>query len=327
LKRLFSLAVLAVMLLTSCSGVSDKPGDVSAVDPTPTASAKDTPPVPLPEVIAAVAAAETLKQLPGNITPQELIQVQQADIKLWGLPGCNPASSDTSIDLSKCVVGDKNGTKTLVVLGDSNAFMWSQSLDFAGQRNGWKIVVVSKDNCGPATMLYYSYPLKRDFTECEDWQKWRQEQIAQIKPAAVLLVGWYGGNAGPDRPTDPIIWRDDLVKTVQQFPLGTKTAFLANSPHITLNPGDCLAKHSDDISQCAEQASDVVPAKGNEGIREAADQVGGTYIDDTPWFCAQSCPIVINNLVAYSGKYHINNDYGRYLSGVLADALRPALLP
>jgi hypothetical protein len=323
LRRILPLIALAV-LMTACSGVSDSPGAAAVA---PIEDLSKTPPVSLPDVLAAVAAAEKPQPMPGSITPQQLIAVQKADMDLWGLAGCNPDYEETKINPQQCLVGDQKGAKTLVVIGDSNAFMWSQSLDLAGKRNGWKIYVLGKDNCGPAEMLYYVYPLKRDFTECNDWQTWRQEQIAKMMPAAVLLIGWYGANGGPDRYTSPDDWRDGLVKTAQKFPPGVKPVFMANSPHITVSPGDCLAKDPSDITKCSSPASEVVPTDANDAIKQAADEVGGTDIDDTPWFCAETCPVVINGIIPYSGIYHINHAYGRYLSGVLADALRPEMGP
>jgi hypothetical protein len=94
----------------------------------------------------------------------------------------------------------------MVVIGDSNAFMWYQGLDFIGKRQNWRIVVLGKDNCGPATMTYYQWQLKRDLTECNTWQKWRMDQVRTLNPEVVLLSGWYDGDrgiAGPDRPFTP----------------------------------------------------------------------------------------------------------------------------
>jgi hypothetical protein len=203
--------------------------------------------------------------------------------------------------------------------------MWSQGLDLVGKRNNWKIYVLGKNNCGPAALTYYQYQLKRDLVECDAWQNWRMDQIRQLKPAAVVLIGWYGNNTGPGRPFSPQVWRDGLIKTVEQLPPGTKPVLINNQPHITINPGECLARNSDAVNKCAEKASDVVPTEANAAIQQAAEMTSGAYVDVTPWFCAETCPLVIADVVPYSGKYHINNDYGRYLSGVLADVLRPAM--
>ncbi|PMD04295.1 SGNH hydrolase domain-containing protein, partial [Brevibacterium paucivorans] len=41
----------------------------------------------------------------------------------------------------------KNGTKTLVVAGDSHAVQWVPAFEEALGRDGWKIVVIARENC------------------------------------------------------------------------------------------------------------------------------------------------------------------------------------
>jgi hypothetical protein len=93
-------------------------------------------------------------------------------------------------------------------------------------------------------------------------------------------------------------------------------------PHISKPPGECLVEHLSDISKCAEKASDIVPTYANDAIKQAAAATNSLYIDVTRWFCDQTCPTVIAGIIAYCGIYHITHDYGRYLSAVLAEALR-----
>ena len=327
MKGLIPIFVMMMVALTSCALPNSSSSETSAADASGAESAPPPAPVPLDAVLAAVKTAQTATQLPTSVTPAILSKVQRSDISLWGMADCNPEYGTTSLDdLEPCTVGDPDGAKTLVVIGDSQALQWSGSLDWVGKRNGWKVVVLGKDNCGPATLTYYQYQLKRDFTECDEWQKWRMAQIAELKPAAVLMIGWYGGNTGPDRPFGPDIWRDALIATVKQLPPGVKAALLTNQPHITLNPGDCLARNTNDIQKCNEPASAVIDAEGTAAFRAAADATQSTLIDVTPWFCGdQSCPVVVDPNVVYSGKYHITHDYGHFLSGVVSDALQPAM--
>jgi hypothetical protein len=242
------------------------------------------------------------------------------------MKGCNPEVQATSLDdITPCTVGTPTGAHTMVVIGDSNAMMWYQGLDLLGKETGWRIIVLAKDNCGPAALFYYYNPLKRDFPECDAWQKWRMDQINTIKLAVVLLAGWVGGNTGPRRRLTPDIWRDGLIKTIEEFPPGTKSALLANQPHIKVQPQECLAQHMTDISTCAEEASNIVPTEESGAIQQAATATNSNYVDITPWFCDQTCPQVIAGNIVYAGLYHITNDYAKYVSGVLADALHAVM--
>ncbi|WP_155944097.1 SGNH hydrolase domain-containing protein [Mycobacterium sp. 360MFTsu5.1] len=289
----------------------------------------DSVPATEAQVIAAVKEAETSKHLPAWITPNELVKSAEDDSSLWALPDCNPDYEVSSLtDINPCTVGAPAGAHTMVVIGDSNASMWARGLDYVGRRTDWRIIVLAKDNCGPATMTYYQWQLKRDLTECNAWQQWRMDQIKSLKPDMVVLSGWYDGDkgiAGPTRTFTPEMWRDALVATVQQIPSDAKTVLLGDIPHITEPAGECLAQNSGDISRCAQKASDVVPVYANDALRDAAAATGALYVDVTRWFCAQTCPAVIAGVVAYAGIYHTTHDYARYLSGVLEGALRPAM--
>lgn len=313
--------VAMVIALAGCG----HPGD-SAKKP---ALEFDSVPATEAQVIAAVKDAEAAKELPAWITPEQLVESAEDDSSLWALPDCNPDYEVSSLaDIKPCTVGAGASAHTMVVIGDSNASMWARGLDYVGRRTGWRIVVLAKDNCGPATMTYYQWQLKRDLTECDAWQQWRMDQIKALKPDVVVLSGWYDGDkgiAGPERTFTPEMWRDALVATVQQLPPGIKTVLLGDIPHITKPAGECLARNSDNISRCAQKASDVVPAYANDALRDAAAATGALYVDVTRWFCGQTCPVVIAGVVAYAGIYHTTHDYARYLSGVLEGALRPAM--
>lgn len=315
------ICIAMVMVIAGCghSGSAAKP-PLLTVDSIPATES---------QVVAAVKDAETAKDIPRWITPAQLVESAEDDSSLWALPDCNPDYEVSSLaDIKPCTLGAVTGTRTMVVLGDSNASMWARGLDFVGRRTGWRIIVLAKDNCGPATMTYYQWQLKRDLTECDAWQRWRMDQVKSLKPEVVLLAGWYDGDkgiAGPDRTFTPDMWRDALVDTVRRLPSGSKTVLLGDIPHITKPAGECLSRNPGNISSCAEKAVDVVPAYANDALKAAAAATGARYVDITRWFCAQTCPVVIDGVVAYAGIYHTTHDYARYLSGVLAAALQPAM--
>lgn len=291
-----------------------------------TSEAPIPPVVPEAEVITAVKQAQTATTLPASISPGDLKNYVQGEPEYLQRRGCEQGYDPTSLDdLIPCTVGNPAGAHTMIVIGDSNAQMWSRGLDLVGKRNGWRIVFLTKNNCGPAALQYYLYPLHRDYTECDSWQKWRMDEVNKIKPAAVLLSGWGGGNTGPSRPLSADDWTNSLVATIQQIPAETKTVLLSNQPHIKKTAGECLAQHISDISKCADPASEIVATDVNDILKNAATATNSTFIDITPWFCDQTCPEVIAGMIPYSSLYHITGDYGMYLSGALADALRPVM--
>ncbi|MFD1813839.1 SGNH hydrolase domain-containing protein [Rhodococcus gannanensis] len=298
--------------MTSDSSAHDWPTEVAAAA------------VPEAEVVGAVQTAAGATTLPATITNAALLAASGDDESQWAVPGCTPSREETRLDdISGCMLGDVDSERTIALIGDSGAAMWHGAFDLIGQRNGWKVLVLTKNNCGPAAVTYYQYQLERAFTECDDWQKWRMEVLQKEQPEVVVLAGWYGGNLGPDREVTPEVWRDGLAKTASQLPTATRVVMLGNAPHPEENPSECVALNSTDLSRCSMPAAAVLP--NQTGWSTAAEAVGGTYIDVNPWFCTDVCPAVVGDHLVYAGEHHITNEYAEYLSGSIENHIVTAL--
>ncbi len=322
-----ALLVVAVALtmaaLVACQARSV---DDAGTDQSETATDAPAPEaVPQAEVIRAVRKAAKLQTLPATVDNASLVAASGDDQSAWAVPGCTPGWETTSLsDLNSCRMGDLDATQIIVVVGDSGAAMWHGAFDAIGKRTGRQVISLTKNSCGPADLLYYQWQMKRDFPECNEWQQWLMTLLGQLKPEVVVMAGWYGGNMGPDRPINPELWREGLVKTAQKLPAATKIVMLANQPHPSAVPAECVASHPDSLPDCALPADEAVPDQS--GWENAANDVGALFIDPTPWFCTKSvCPAVIADQIAYAGSGHITVGYGRYLSGVLQEAMAPVL--
>jgi hypothetical protein len=311
----------ATLMLTGCQAVV---ADQSAPAPKPE-SAPVPAAVPQTEVLSAVQAATELRDLPAGITNEELLAASGDYSDQWSLAGCEPSLTQTRLDdIGPCTLGDTDGARTMALIGDSAASMWHGALDLIGKRNGWRVIVLAKSNCGPASLTYYQWQLERAYTECDDWQDWRMEIIGQEKAEIVVMAGFFdGGNQGPGRETTPQIWRDALVKTIGELPEGAKAFLLGNIPRPSESPSECVANNPSDLTRCAVPAAEALPSQ--EGWSDAAEQTGQTYVDIDPWFCTEVCPPVIADQLVYSGKYHITAQYARYLSGAIEEIMAPAL--
>ncbi|MGU3498857.1 SGNH hydrolase domain-containing protein [Mycobacterium sp. C31M] len=317
------MALCAALMASGCQAQSDRPALGGLPEPAATGSAPSA--VPQTEVLAAVQAAAGARDLPANITNDQLLAASGDYADQWSLEDCDPPLQQSRLDdLGPCTVGDKDGERTMVLIGDSAASMWHGALDLIGKRNGWRVIVLAKSNCGPATLNYYQYQLERPYTECDEWQDWRMQVIGQEKAEIVLMTGFFdGGNQGPGKETTPEIWRDALVQTINELPPGTKTFTIGNIPRPSQSPSECVANNPSDLTKCAEPAAEVLPAQGPWA--EAAELTGQTYVDIDPWFCADVCPAVIADQLVYSGLYHVTTPYAQYLSGSIEEVMAPAL--
>ena len=105
---------------------------------------------------------------------------------------------------------------------------------------------------------------------------------------------------------------------------GTRVAILGAIPNWDHNDKRCLAAHTRDIQACStERANAVSPFFDAE--RAGASAAGALYVDTVPWVCAEKCEPVISDIVVYYNPYHFTKKYADYLSGAVADALKPAM--
>jgi hypothetical protein len=100
-------------------------------------------------------------------------------------------------------------------------------------------------------------------------------------------------------------------------------AVLGAIPTWDNNDARCLAAHTRDVQACsADRAHAVSPFFDAE--KAAAAAAGAVYVDTVPWVCADKCEPVISDMVVYYNPYHFTKKYADYLSGAVAEALKPA---
>jgi hypothetical protein len=85
-----------------------------------------------------------------------------------------------------CQVGEENGDKTLVLIGDSHARQWVPALDELAQRYGYTAYFLIREGCPSSDVtpwMVHGGPS----TDCEAFQDWAREQVEELQPDVVLL--------------------------------------------------------------------------------------------------------------------------------------------
>ncbi|MFE0747889.1 SGNH hydrolase domain-containing protein [Gordonia sp. NPDC058843] len=318
-KVVAAVSLCAAVMVGGCQAVPERSGAATSTE------SETVPAVSTTDVLAAVRAATALRDLPPTITSDELLAASGDYSDQWSVEDCEPPLEVGRLDdIGPCILGDTTSNRTMALIGDSAASMWHSAFDLIGKRNGWRVLALTKSNCGPAALTYYQWQLKRAYTECDDWQDWRMETIGREKAEIVVMAGWHdGGNQGPGRDTTPQIWRDGLVTTINELPAGTKAYLLGGIPRPAESPSECVAADPTDLTRCAEPASQALPVQS--GWSGAAEITGQTFIDVDPWFCTEICPAVIADQLVYSGRFHLTGRYARYLSGPIEEIMAPSL--
>lgn len=96
--------------------------------------------------------------------------------------GCLVRQDDTT--WASCVYGAVNGTKSVVLFGDSHAANWFPALDAAAKTEGWRLIVRVRAACAPIDA-----PQKlADGTPYHDCAVWRRTVLKEIRTLAPGLI-------------------------------------------------------------------------------------------------------------------------------------------
>jgi hypothetical protein len=299
----------------------------------PAAQPVGVSPVPTSTVLRLVAAAARITTLPKGLTPSlEDAARDGGDLLAQTQPGCYPGWTQQA-SVPACVWGDRAGSHTLVLLGDSHARMWLPAFDAIGKRLHWKVVLLAKSNCPPPYTDFYNWVTRSAYPACDRWHSYTIGRINHTNPDLVVMSGSDEHPAnGQNKPVTRADWAAALLKTLRMItsPKTTKvilgpTPQLGKVPYPTMSAVECLAAHEEDVQACSSRRATMLPYLYGDTDRAVAKQAGVQYIDVFPWFCSSVCTAVIGNMVVYGRANHVTATYATYLSGALQAALQPAM--
>ncbi len=277
------------------------------------------------EVLAAVAAAQQLQVLPEGAA-QHLAAITN---EAGGPEQCfDKRAADVAIHnalFGECTYGSRNGTKTMVLFGDSRAPMWAATLERVAAVTGWQLRVFAKGGCPAAELQYQNNETKAHDTDCDTFHSIAVDKINELHPQLVITTSQVGHKlANGELPTTSQ-WQDAWVSTFQKLTQpGTRVAILGAIPTWDNNDARCLAAHPGDVQACSTETANAL-SPFFDAERAAASAAGALYVDTVPWVCAEKCEPVISDIVAYYDPYHFTRQYAVYLSGAMVDALKPAM--
>lgn len=261
----------------------------------------------------AVHSPGTVPQMPVRPEPA----VAAADIPsgvLECLTGWDPAA----MELKDCVSGDTASARSIVLVGDSHAAQYAESLNLLARESGYRLYVLARNGC-PFSME----PLHSDivtFHGCAESNAWTAKMIIELKPDWVVTA-----SLTPEGYANALDWEWDSAHQAESGFYGALTllrdggldvAVLSDVPYPPHNIPECVDS-SPDPKDCA------FPATGEPSpLMQAARSVDGVrLVDLSSYFCAAgSCPAVVGNVLVYRDT-HITNSFAKTLALPLRDSL------
>ncbi|WP_370948544.1 acyltransferase family protein [Amycolatopsis sp. cg5] len=250
--------------------------------------------------------------------------IARDDFPLLDRPGCANYDFKNSLTGSACAYGNPQATKTVVLLGDSHAAMYSTALaDYVGKHQDWRLKVVVRNGC-PFTA---NAPSEAGvlLTDCSDFNQTALDSVVALRPNLVITAAM-----SPQSYVEDLEWtwpsRSVLVEGYRTVltrlsEAAIPVAVIREIPRPALSVPPCLQRNTERTAACDTRRHSAFPSEGDP-LAEAADGLNGVrVVDMTNWVCdSTSCPAVIGNVVVYRDN-HLTNTYVHTLSGPLATAL------
>ena len=207
-----------------------------------------------------------------------------------------------------CEFGKLDGSKTVVLYGDSHAVQWFPALEKLANQKGFKLITLTKSACPSIDVVRESVGAFK-MSNCASWRESAIKRISAVKPDLVILSSFEHFIPPGNPRAVKQWWAAGSERTLQTLkPLTGKIIYLLDTPLPTRNIPSCLATTK--AEKCL--------ADPNLGLPQVADF---EVIDPSEWLCDGTCSGIVRGNVAYRDASHISVATSLELSDRLWKAL------
>jgi peptidoglycan/LPS O-acetylase OafA/YrhL len=227
----------------------------------------------------------------------------------------------TGTNSNRCLYGDREGARTLILFGDSHAMQYFPPLHEVAKKNHLRLIVLTKAECTPAEVEVKSMVADREYSQCDVWRDEELERIEMAGQSTVVVMssdtaytpyGEDGEQLTGSEAADAM--EAGYLATLRRLHrFGLRTVVIGDTPRAPDEIPACVSEHLDDLTSCNFPHA---PTWEKEFERRAAHRAPGSrLIDLTPEICPQGiCRSVIGNALVYRDDNHLTATFARTLS-------------
>ncbi|MFT3864095.1 MAG: acyltransferase family protein [Solirubrobacterales bacterium] len=233
------------------------------------------------------------------------------------------------VNSNKCLYGDPEGEKTLILFGDSHAMQYFPAVDELAEIHHWRLIVLTKAECPPEELEVKSMVEDREYSQCDEWRQGAFERIETGDQNTTVIMsgdteytpyGPGGEELGGDAAAEAM--EAGYLRTLDRIQAaGPRTVVIRDNPTSTNDVPSCVSEDPQHLGRCSfirhrewDREYDVRAAE------HSADTHLVSFIGD---ICpGEVCRAVIGNALTYRDKDHLTATFARTLEPMLESDLR-----
>jgi hypothetical protein len=287
------------------------------------AALASTAPGTAKQVAALVAAAPQITTLPADVTPS--LASASNDQPSTEYPAVKPCMVGIP-KMPACLFGDTKGSRTMVLFGDSHAYMWFPALDAIAKAEKWKLVMLVGLGCPFADLAVWNVATNAPNAGCPAFRTAMIKRINKLNPSLVVLSESFYMLNSEDKPISDAQFKTGVETTLKQLhSKKMKKVVLGDTILTDASPPQCLAAYTTSVQACSVPEDNTLDTAQRAAEETATKAEKVPYVDVIPWTCSTECTAVIGNMIVYYSGGHLTTTYATYLSGVLETALKSSM--
>jgi hypothetical protein len=220
-----------------------------------------------------------------------------------------------------CVYGALDGSRTVVLFGDSHAAQWFPALETAARSAGWRLLSRTRSACPSIGVRIWNRQLNRELTECAEWRNAVLAEIARIKPDLVVLANYshhrpiidrFGQRREGEKRLHALREGELLVVEAIRSASNASLVLLRDIPYLPERPIDCLYIRRSERCAWPRHAvlgEDTFPFADYSGL----DRI--SVLDLSDRVCGpDSCPALKDGLVVMRDRHHLTASFANSLA-------------
>lgn len=230
---------------------------------------------------------------------------------------------------NRCLYGDPNGTRTLILYGDSHAMQYFSALEELARRHHWRLIALTKAECTPGEVPIRSMVADREYSQCDAWREDSLQRIEEAASSAMVVMSgdtaytaYDGEGAELSGSAGAAAMEAGYVETLERIDrAGLRTAVIRDTPVSASDVPSCVSEDLQDLGSCAFRRDRDRDKEFD--VRAARAAPGAHLIDLTAEICPDDlCRAVIGNALVYRDKSHLTATFARTLSPWIETGLR-----